>query len=55
VTDVGDGSGDEADLTTSLLFTIAGNPTTAGSWCNDTPTRGVERPIVAGNIQVKLD
>ena len=55
VTDHGEGSDDDADLTTSLLFTIAGNPTTAQSWCNDKPTRGVERPIVAGNIQVKLD
>ena len=55
VTDRGEGSGDDADLTTSLLFTIPGNPTTAQSWCNDKPTRGVERPIVAGNIQVKID
>ena len=55
VTDRGEGSADAADLTTSLLFTIAGNPTTAQSWCNDKPTRGVERPIIAGNIQVKLD
>ena len=55
VTDRGQGSADAADLTTSLLFTIPGNPTTAQSWCNDKPTRGVERPIIAGNIQVKVD
>lgn len=55
VTDRGEGSEDAADLTTSLLFTIAGNPTTAASWCADQPTRGVERPINHGNIQVKLD
>jgi hypothetical protein len=55
VTDNGEGSADAADLTTSLLFTIAGNPTTAASWCADQPTRGVERPINHGNIQVKLD
>jgi hypothetical protein len=55
VTDRGEGSADAADLTTSLLFTIPGNPTTAQSWCNDKPTRGVERPIVGGNIQVKID
>ena len=55
VTDRGEGFEDSADLTTSLLFTIPGNPTTAQSWCNDKPTRGVERPIIAGNIQVKVD
>jgi hypothetical protein len=53
VTDRGEGSDDSADLTTSLLFTIAGNPTTAASWCADRPTRGVERPILSGNIQVR--
>ena len=55
VTDRGEGSDDSADLTTSLLFTIPGNPTTAASWCADQPTRGVERAIIAGNIQVKTD
>jgi len=55
VTDNGEGSGDAADLTTSLLFTIAGNPTTAASWCADQPTRGVQRPINNGNIQVTVD
>ena len=53
VTDKGEGASDAADLTTSLLFTIAGNPTTAASWCADQPTRGVERPINNGNIQVR--
>ena len=55
VTDNGEGSADTPDLTTSLLFTIPGNPTTAASWCNDQPTRGVERPINNGNIQIKVD
>ena len=55
VTDRGQGEGDAADLTTSLLFTIAGVPITAQSWCNDQPTRGVERPINHGNIQVRAN
>ena len=53
VTDNGQGSNDAADLTTSLLFTIVGVPITAASWCADQPTRGVERPIDHGNIQVR--
>ncbi|HUQ80194.1 MAG TPA: hypothetical protein VM076_03590, partial [Gemmatimonadaceae bacterium] len=53
VTDLGEGSADAADRTTSLLFTIAGVPITAASWCHDQPARGVERPIVSGNIQVR--
>ena len=52
VTDNGQGAHDPADETTSLLFTIPGNPTTAASWCADQPTRGVQRPIVAGNIKI---
>jgi hypothetical protein len=55
VTDRGEGVDDAADLTTSLLFTLPGNPTTAASWCADRPTRGVERPISQGNIQVNSD
>jgi len=55
VTDNGQGAGDDADLTTSLLFTIAGSPITAASWCAEQPTRGVQRPIVSGNIQVRTD
>jgi hypothetical protein len=55
VTDRGQGTGDDADLTTSLLFTIPGSPTTAASWCADQPTRGVQRPINNGNIQVRAD
>lgn len=55
VTDRGEGADDAADLTTSLLFTIPGNPTTAASWCADQPTRGVERVINHGNIQVKAN
>ena len=55
VTDNGQGSADAADLTTSLLFTIPGVPITAASWCADQPTRGVERPIEQGNIDVKSE
>ena len=55
VTDNGEGSADAADQTTSLLFTIAGVPITAESWCNDQPTRGVQRPINNGNIQVRAN
>jgi len=55
VTDNGEGAGDAADATTSLLFTIPGVPITAASWCADQPTRGVERPINHGNIQVKSE
>lgn len=55
VTDNGQGDAAAPDLTTSLLFTIAGVPITAQSWCNDQPTRGVERPITNGNIQVRTN
>ena len=53
VTDNGEGSADAPDRTTSLLFTIAGVPITAASWCLDQPLRGVERPINNGNIQIR--
>jgi hypothetical protein len=53
VTDTGEGAADAADRTTSLLFTIPGVPITAASWCADQPTRGVERPINNGNIQIR--
>src|SRR5687767_2783622 len=53
VTDNGQGSADAPDLTTSLLFTIPGVPITAASWCADQPTRGVQRPIDQGNIQIR--
>jgi hypothetical protein len=53
VTDNGEGAADAPDQTTSLLFTIAGVPITAQSWCNDQPTRGVQRPITHGNIQIR--
>lgn len=52
VTDNGQGASDPADLTTSLLFTIPGVPITAASWCQDQPTRGVQRPIIRGNINI---
>ena len=55
VTDNGEGATDAPDQTTSLLFTIAGVPITAQSWCNDQPTRGVQRPITQGNIQVRAN
>lgn len=55
VTDNGEGANDPPDLTTSLLFTIIGVPITAESWCRDQLTRGVERPINDGNIQLRID
>ena len=55
VTDNGEGAADAPDQTTSLLFTIVGVPITAQSWCNDQPTRGVQRPITQGNIQVRAN
>jgi len=55
VTDNGEGVADSPDRTTSLLFTIPGVPITAESWCRDQLTRGVERPIVHGNIQIRAN
>jgi len=52
VEDNGDGGSGTPDRTTSLLLTLPGDPTTAQSWCNDQPLRGVVRSIVAGNIVV---
>jgi hypothetical protein len=44
---------DVPDQTTSLLFKFPGDPTTAQSWCDDQPARGLTRPIQSGNIQVR--
>ena len=53
VVDNGEGANDAADQTTSLLFAIPGLPITAESWCRNQDVRGVMRPVLNGNIQVR--
>ena len=53
VVDNGEGAGQAADLTTSLLFAVPGLPITAESWCRNQDVRGVLRDVLNGNIQVR--
>lgn len=51
--DNGEGSSDAPDVTSGVGFEIAGNPTTADSWCRDQPAVLPLRVVEHGNIQLR--
>jgi hypothetical protein len=53
--DNGEGAAAPADLTSGVGFEIAGNPTTAASWCRDQPAVLPLRVVERGNIQLRAN